>query len=65
MATWEFVLVYGTLRNIPSCRVLMQMTRSLSVGLLNGGFGGLLWVWVGTVVCYSSVVASLAEMESM
>lgn len=39
--------------------------RSLSVGLLNGGFGGLFWVFIGTVICYSTVVASLAEMESM
>ena len=39
--------------------------RSLSVGLLNGGFGGLFWVFIGTILCYSSIVASLAEMESM
>lgn len=41
------------------------MCSSLSVGLLNGGFGGLFWVFIGTILCYSSVVASLAEMESM
>ncbi|TGO17175.1 hypothetical protein BTUL_0020g00620 [Botrytis tulipae] len=39
--------------------------RSLSVGLINGGFAGLFWVFIGTVICYSSIVASLAEMESM
>ncbi|KUJ12695.1 amino acid transporter-like protein [Mollisia scopiformis] len=38
---------------------------SLSTGLTNGGFGGLFWVFIATVVCYSSIVASLAEMESM
>ncbi|KAF7901881.1 uncharacterized protein EAF01_007179 [Botrytis porri] len=38
---------------------------SLSVGLVNGGFAGLFWVFIGTVICYSSIVASLAEMESM
>lgn len=39
---------------------------SLSVGFLNGGFAGLFWVFIGTVLCSdSSVVASLAEMESM
>ncbi|KAF7880907.1 uncharacterized protein EAF02_006798 [Botrytis sinoallii] len=38
---------------------------SLSVGLINGGFAGLFWVFIGTVMCYSSIVASLAEMESM
>jgi len=46
-------------------RRLMSVLRSLSVGLLNGGFGGLFWVFVGTVLCYSTIVASLAEMESM
>ena len=45
--------------------LLLISNRSLSVGLLNGGFGGLFWVFVSTVICYSSVVASLAEMESM
>lgn len=38
---------------------------SLSVGLLNGGFAGLFWVFIGTVTCYGTIVASLAEMESM
>ena len=31
---------------------------SLSAGLLNGGFGGLFWVFIGTVMCFGSVVAS-------
>jgi hypothetical protein len=39
--------------------------RSLSVGLTNGGFGGLFWTWCGTVLCYSTIVASLSELESM
>ncbi|KAH8794019.1 hypothetical protein BGZ57DRAFT_937975 [Hyaloscypha finlandica] len=30
-----------------------------------GGFGGLFWVFIGTVICYSMIVASLAGMESM
>ncbi|KAF8864083.1 amino acid transporter-like protein [Acephala macrosclerotiorum] len=38
---------------------------SLSAGLTNGGFAGLFWVFIGTVICYSTIVASLAEMESM
>ena len=38
---------------------------SLSVGLLNGGFAGLFWTFIGTVTCYSTLVASLAEMASM
>ncbi|KAK5202403.1 hypothetical protein LTR41_011846 [Exophiala xenobiotica] len=38
---------------------------SLSDALVNGGFAGLLWTFVITVLCYSSVVLSLAEMCSM
>ncbi|KIW03865.1 uncharacterized protein PV09_05162 [Verruconis gallopava] len=38
---------------------------SLALGLVNGGFGGLFWTFIGTVICYSTIVASLAEMESM
>lgn len=38
---------------------------SLSVGLINGGFAGLFWMFIVTVVCYATIVASLAEMESM
>lgn len=38
---------------------------SLSVGFANGGFAGLFWTFIGTVICYSTIVASLAEMESM
>ncbi|MCJ1419764.1 hypothetical protein MMC32_006120 [Xylographa parallela] len=38
---------------------------SLSAGFINGGFGGLFWTFIGTVICYATIVASLAEMESM
>jgi choline transport protein len=38
---------------------------SLSAGFTNGGYGGLFWTFIGTVICYSTIVASLAEMESM
>ncbi|KAK5084647.1 hypothetical protein LTR05_005725 [Lithohypha guttulata] len=38
---------------------------SLAIGLSNGGFAGLFWTFIGTVICYSSVVLSLAEMASM
>ena len=38
---------------------------SLSAGFINGGFGGLFWTFIGTVTCYATIVASLAEMESM
>lgn len=38
---------------------------SLSVGFSNGGFAGLFWCFITTVLCYSTVVASLAEMASM
>ncbi|KAL1606611.1 hypothetical protein SLS60_004016 [Paraconiothyrium brasiliense] len=38
---------------------------SLSVGFTNGGFAGLFWCFITTVLCYATIVASLAEMESM
>jgi len=38
---------------------------SLSIGLQNGGFGGLFWVFIGTTLCFSTIVASLAELTSM
>lgn len=44
---------------------LLILNRSLSVELLNGGFGALFWVFVATDVSYSYVVATLAEMKSM
>lgn len=38
---------------------------SLSVGFSNGGYAGLFWCFITTVLCYATIVASLAEMESM
>ncbi|KAI1617196.1 amino acid transporter-like protein [Exophiala viscosa] len=38
---------------------------SVAEGLVNGGFAGLFWTFIGTVTCYSTIVLSLAEMESM
>ena len=38
---------------------------SLASGLVNGGFAGLFWTFLGTVLCYSTIVLSLAEMTSM
>ncbi|RDI78979.1 hypothetical protein Vi05172_g11065 [Venturia inaequalis] len=38
---------------------------SLSAGFTNGGYGGLFWTLVGTVLCCSTIVASLAELETM
>lgn len=38
---------------------------SLSVGLSNGGYAGLFWCFITTVIFYATIVASLAEMESM
>ncbi|KAG4030484.1 hypothetical protein MFRU_012g02170 [Monilinia fructicola] len=56
----------STLGFISSYMATWEFTLvSLSVGLINGGFAGTLWVFIGTVTCYSSIVASLAEMASM
>ena len=38
---------------------------SLSVGFTNGGFAGLFWCFITTVICYATIVASLAESEIM
>lgn len=38
---------------------------SLAAGLVNSAFGGLFWVYIGTTICYGTVVLSLAEMSSM
>lgn len=38
---------------------------SVSSGLINGGFGGLVYEYIGTTICYTTVVLSLAEMASM
>lgn len=38
---------------------------SVYSGLVNGGFGGLVYEYIGTSICYFSVVLSLAEMASM
>ena len=38
---------------------------SIATGLTNGGFGGLVYEYIGTTICYTAVVLSLAEMASM
>ncbi|KAF1960390.1 amino acid transporter [Byssothecium circinans] len=38
---------------------------SLSSGFANGGFGGIFWTFIATTICFSTVVLSLAELESM
>lgn len=38
---------------------------SLNLGLMNGGFAGLFWTFIVTVILYGSIVVSLAEMASM
>ncbi|KAF7190390.1 putative amino-acid permease C15C4.04c [Pseudocercospora fuligena] len=38
---------------------------SLSVGFSSGGYAGLFWCFITTILCYSTIVASLAEMASM
>jgi hypothetical protein len=38
---------------------------SPSSGFANGGFAGLVWTFLFTFLCFSTVVMSLAELESM
>ncbi|PSN68672.1 amino acid transporter [Corynespora cassiicola Philippines] len=65
----EFKRNFGFLSTLGFVSIYMATWEfvlvSLSSGLSNGGFAGLFWVFVGTVTCYSSIVASLAEMASM
>ena len=34
-------------------------------GLINGGFAGIIWTYVGTVLFFTTAIASMAEMASM
>ncbi|ROV91839.1 hypothetical protein VMCG_09203 [Cytospora schulzeri] len=38
---------------------------SMSPSLSTTGYGGFFWTFMGSLLCYSSIVASLAEMSSM
>lgn len=38
---------------------------SMSPSLSTTGYGGFFWTFIGSLFCYSSIVASLAEMSSM
>ncbi|KUI62400.1 hypothetical protein VP1G_09529 [Cytospora mali] len=38
---------------------------SMSPSLSTTGYGGFFWTFLGSLLCYSSIVASLAEMSSM
>lgn len=42
--------------------VILSATAS---GLQNGGTGGMIWMFVGSFLCFSTIVLSLAEMSSM
>lgn len=43
-----------------------QVTLSATAaGLTNGGTGGMIWMFVGSYVCFGTIVVSLAEMSSM
>ncbi|OQO04046.1 hypothetical protein B0A48_10689 [Cryoendolithus antarcticus] len=36
-----------------------------AAGLTNGGTGGMIWMFVGSYICFGTIVLSLAEMSSM
>lgn len=65
----EFQRNFSLLSALGFCSVYMATWEfvlvSLSVGFANGGFAGLFWCFITTVTCYATIVASLAEMESM
>ena len=41
------------------------MLAASSFGLIDGGLGGLVWTYIGVVVMFTCVVASMADMASM
>jgi len=41
------------------------MLATSSYGLIDGGLGGLIWTYIGVVVMFTCVVASMADMASM
>lgn len=65
----EFKRNFGLLSALGFVSVYMATWEfvlvSLSIGFTNGGFAGLFWCFITTVICYATIVASLAEMESM
>ncbi|KAF2088825.1 amino acid transporter [Saccharata proteae CBS 121410] len=65
----EFKRNFGFLATLGFVSIYMATWEfvlvSLSAGFIDGGFAGLFWTFIGTVVCYATIVASLAEMESM
>lgn len=65
----EFKRNFGFLATLGFVSIYMATWEfvlvSLSVGFADGGFAGLFWTFIGTVLCYATIVASLAEMESM
>jgi amino acid transporter len=36
-----------------------------AAGLTNGGTGGMIWMFIGSFICFGTIVLSLAEMSSM
>lgn len=65
----EFKRNFNLISSFGFCSIYMASYEfilvSLSVGLSNGGFAGLFWCFITTVLCYATIVASLAEMASM
>lgn len=43
----------------------LKLYRSIYGGLVNGGFGGLIYESIATFLCFATVVVSLAEIQSM
>jgi len=41
------------------------MLATSSYGLIDGGLGGLIWTYIGVVIMFTCVVASMADMASM
>lgn len=57
------------LRTVPKLSILTNYLigqfTTIVFGLLNGGTGGVIWVYIGVFVAFSCAILSMAEMASM
>ena len=47
---------------------MLQLTGENSTanyGLINGGLGGMIWTYLGTVTGFAAAILAMAEMASM
>ena len=67
--TQEFKRNFKTISSLGFVSIYMATWEfvlvSLSIGFSNGGLAGIFWCFITTTLCYSTIVASLAESENI